>query len=144
MNTALTAYLALKWSTLITLYGSKHKADFSIELPKLVEAQANLTAAALATMDKKLSEKVYVLLACQWSHVKSIETAYLEALVKLEVGNGIIVLASLLTKYLVNAKKSELVVKLKVNQYLVLYKHFINLTPGLSNKYLYFFYRQTL
>ncbi|XP_043262082.1 eIF-2-alpha kinase activator GCN1 [Colletes gigas] len=114
LNTAVTAYLALKWSTLIILYGSKNNADI-IELPKLVEVQANLSAAALATMDKKLAEKVYVLLAHQWSNVKDIETAYLDALIKLEVGNGIIILASLLTKYLVNAKKSELVGKLKAN-----------------------------
>lgn len=65
-------------------------------------------------MDKKLTEKVYVLLAHQWSSVKDIDIEYLETLTKLEIENGVIVLASLLTKYLVTAKKSELVAKLKV------------------------------
>ncbi|XP_033358048.1 eIF-2-alpha kinase activator GCN1 [Bombus vosnesenskii] len=115
LNTALTAYLALKWSTLIVLHGNKSNSDINPELPKLIEAQANLSAAALASMDKKLTQKVYVLLAHQWLSVKDIDIVYLETLTKLEVGNGVIVLASLLTKYLVNAKKSELVVKLKTN-----------------------------
>lgn len=65
-------------------------------------------------MDKKLTEKVYVLLAHEWSSVKDIDIEYLETLTKLEVENGVIVLASLLTKYLVTAKKNELVAKLKV------------------------------
>lgn len=73
-----------------------------------------MSAAALASMDKKLTEKVYVLLAHQWSKIKDIDIEYLETLTKLEVENGVIVLASLLTKYLVTAKKSELVAKLKV------------------------------
>lgn len=115
MNTALTAYLTLKWSTLVILYGHKSNADINTELPKLIEAQANLSAAALAAMDKKLTEKVYILLAHQWSSVKEIEIKYLETLTKLEVGNGVIVLASLLTRYLVHTKKSELVGKLKVS-----------------------------
>ncbi|XP_034188694.1 lethal (3) 80Fj [Osmia lignaria lignaria] len=114
LNTALTAYLTLKWSTLVILYGHKSNTDVNTELPKLIEAQANLSAAALAAMDKKLTEKVYILLAHQWSSVKEIEIEYLETLTKLEVGNGVIVLASLLTRYLVNTKKSELVGKLKV------------------------------
>ncbi|XP_076383364.1 lethal (3) 80Fj [Megalopta genalis] len=115
LSTALTAYLALKWSTLVILHGYKNNADIDIELPKLIEAQADLSAAALASMDTKLSRKVYALLAHQWSNIKDIETAYVETLAKFEVGNGVIVLASLLTKYLVIAKKSELVGKLKVN-----------------------------
>ena len=119
MNTSLTAYLALKWSTLIILHGYKSNSDMNSELPKLIEAQANLSAAALASMDKKLTNKVYVLLAHQWSSVKDIDIVYLETLTKLEAGNGVIVLASLLTMYLVNAKKSDLVVKLKVNLYLI-------------------------
>lgn len=66
-------------------------------------------------MDVKLADKVYTLLAYQWHiSMKDIETSYVETLAKLEVGNGVIVLASLLTKYLVNTKKSELVGKLKV------------------------------
>ncbi|XP_012138451.2 lethal (3) 80Fj isoform X2 [Megachile rotundata] len=115
LNTALTAYLTLKWSTLIVLYGYKNNLDINAELPKLIEVQANLSAAALASMDKKLTEKVYILLAHQWSTVKDIDIIYLETLTKLEVGNGVIVLASLLTRYLVNAKKSELIGKLKVD-----------------------------
>ncbi|XP_043511247.1 eIF-2-alpha kinase activator GCN1 [Frieseomelitta varia] len=114
-NTSLTAYLALKWSTLIILHGYKSNSDMNSELPKLIEAQANLSAAALASMDKKLTNKVYVLLAHQWSSVKDIDIVYLETLTKLEAGNGVIVLASLLTMYLVDAKKSDLVVKLKTN-----------------------------
>nr|XP_012138451.1 PREDICTED: translational activator GCN1 isoform X2 [Megachile rotundata] len=115
LNTALTAYLTLKWSTLIVLYGYKNNLDINAELPKLIEVQANLSAAALASMDKKLTEKVYILLAHQWSTVKDIDIIYLETLTKLEVGNGVIVLASLLARYLVNAKKSELIGKLKVD-----------------------------
>ncbi|XP_017884303.1 eIF-2-alpha kinase activator GCN1 [Ceratina calcarata] len=115
-NTALTAYLALKWSTLIVLHGYKIKTSvITVELPKLIEAQANLSAAALASMDKKLTEKVQDLLTNQWSHIADIEVIYLETLTKFEVGNGVIVLASLLTKYLVNAKKSELIIRLKAN-----------------------------
>nr|XP_031848654.1 eIF-2-alpha kinase activator GCN1 isoform X2 [Nomia melanderi] len=115
LNTALTAYLALKWSRLIILHGHKNNTDINTELPKLIEAQADLSAAALASMDVKLADKVYTLLAHQWSSIKNIETSYVETLAKLEVGNGVIVLASLLTKYLVNAKKSELVGKLKLH-----------------------------
>ncbi|XP_076236761.1 lethal (3) 80Fj [Calliopsis andreniformis] len=115
LNTALTAYLALKWSTLIILYGYKSNLDINTELPKLIEAQANLSAAASAPMDDKLTEKVYVLLAHQWSSIIDTETVYLDTLIKLEVGNGIIVLASLLTRYLVSAKKSESVTKLKTS-----------------------------
>lgn len=119
LNTALTADIALKWSTLIILYGYKSNSNISIELPKLIEAQANLSAAALAPMNKKLAEKVYVLLAYEWSSVENIEIIYLDTLTKLEVGNGVIVLASLLTKYLVSTKKSDLVGKLKVNLHLI-------------------------
>ena len=115
LNTALTADIALKWSTLIILYGYKSNSNISIELPKLIEAQANLSAAALAPMNKKLAEKVYVLLAYGWSSVENIEIVYLDTLTKLEVGNGVIVLASLLTRYLVSTKKSDLVGKLKTN-----------------------------
>lgn len=115
----------MKWSTLIVLYGYKNNSGINAELPKLIEAQANLSAAAVASMDKKLMEKVYILLANQWSSVTDIDIVYLETLTKLEVGNGVIVLASLLTKYLVSAKKIDLVGKLKVNVYIItdLYKY---------------------
>lgn len=114
LNTALTAYLTLKWSTLVILYGINKNIENCAELAKLIEAQANLSAASLASTDKKLTDKTYTLLAHEWSSVKDIEIKYVETLVKLEIGNGVIVLASLLTKYLVNAKKSELIEQLKV------------------------------
>lgn len=114
LNTALTAYLTLKWSTLVILHGINKNFENCTELAKLIEAQANLSAASLASTDKKLSDKTYTLLAHEWSSVKDIEIKYVETLVKLEIGNGVIVLASLLTKYLVNTKKGELIEQLKV------------------------------
>ncbi|KAI4488580.1 hypothetical protein M0802_011470 [Mischocyttarus mexicanus] len=115
LNTSLTAYLALKWSTLVILHGINKNFENCTDLAKLIEAQANLSAASLASMDKKMSYKTYALLAHEWSSVKDIEIKYVETLVKLEIGNGVIVLASLLTKYLVNTKKSELIEQLKKN-----------------------------
>lgn len=105
----------MKWSTLVILYGYNKKPDTVQALPKLIEAQANLSAAALASADKKLSNKVYTLLAHEWTTIKDIEVTYLENLTKLEVGNGVIILASLLTQYLVATKRNDLVEQLKVS-----------------------------
>ncbi|XP_051176736.1 eIF-2-alpha kinase activator GCN1 [Leptopilina boulardi] len=114
-NTALTAYHALKWSTLIVHYGlgnKENESNFS-ELSKLIEAQANLSAAAIASGDKKLSRKVYTLVVNQWNVVNGIHEKYVENLSTLEASNGVIVLASLLMKYLVDTKQDEMVEKLK-------------------------------
>ena len=115
-NTALTAYLSLKWSTLIILHGigKGPESDYS-ELPKLIEAQANLSAASLASGDSKLSRKVFSLLMNEWNAVSSIQEKYVENLSSLEASNGVIVLASLLMKYLVQSKQDELAEKLKVS-----------------------------
>lgn len=118
LNTSLTAYTALKWSNLVILHGY-NKLD-NIEknefLAKLIEAQANLSSAALASVDnKKLANKVYTLFAHEWAAIKNIEVIYMENLTKLELGNGVIILASLLMKYLVAAKRHDLVEQLKVN-----------------------------
>lgn len=116
MNTALTAYIALKWSTLLIFHGyHEHLIQMDESLAKLIEAQANLSAAALASADKKLANKVYMLLAHEWEAIKDIEP-YVEHLIKLELGNGVIILASLLTKYLVATKKNDLVEHLKVSE----------------------------
>lgn len=115
MNTAITAYTALKWSTLVILHGYNKELDTTQILLRLIEAQANLSAAALASADKKLSEKVYTLLAHEWSAIEDIEVIYVDNLTKLEVGNGAIILASLLTKYLVAIKRNDLVDQLKVS-----------------------------
>lgn len=114
-NTALTAYITLKWSTLVILYGYNKGLDTTQIFPKLIEAQANLSAAALASTDKKLANKVYTLLAHEWTTIKDMEIIYMENLTKLEVGNGVIILASLLTKYLVASKRNDLVEQLKVS-----------------------------
>lgn len=116
MNTSLTAYVALKWSTLVILYGYNKEMDTTQILPKLIEAQANLSAAAVASADEKLSNKVYTLLAHEWTVMKDIEIIYVENLTKLEIGNGTIILASLLTKYLVVSKRNDLVEQLKVRE----------------------------
>lgn len=84
-------------------------------LAKLIEAQANLSAAALASVNKKLANKVYTLLAHEWIAIVDIET-YAEHLTKLELGNGVIILASLLTRYLVATKRNDLVEQLKVSE----------------------------
>lgn len=84
-------------------------------LAKLIEAQANLSAAALASADKKLANKVYTLLAHEWVAIADIET-YAGHLTKLELGNGVIILASLLTRYLVSTKRNDLVEQLKVSK----------------------------
>jgi len=117
LNTSLTAYTALKWSNLVILHGYNEldnieKNEF---LAKLIEAQANLSSAALASVDKKLANKVYTLFAHEWAAIKNIEVIYVENLTKLELGNGVIILASLLMKYLVAAKRHDLVEQLKVN-----------------------------
>lgn len=80
---------------------------------RLIEAQANLSAAALASADKKLTNKVYMLLAHEWTIATGIEVIYVENLRKLELGNGVIILASLLTRYLV-IKRDDLIERLKV------------------------------
>lgn len=118
MNTSLTAYTALKWSNLIILYGyneldNTEKNEF---LAKLIEAQANLSSAALASVDKKLANKVYTLFAHEWTSIKNIEVIYVENLTKLELSNGVIILASLLMKYLVAAKRNDLIEQLKVHE----------------------------
>ncbi|KAM0733122.1 Stalled ribosome sensor GCN1 [Formica fusca] len=117
LNTALTAYTALKWSNLVILYGYNKldNTEMNEFLAKLIEAQANLSAAALASADKKLANKVYTLFAHEWTAIKNIEVNYVENLTKLEVGNGVIILASLLTKYLVSTKRNDLVEQLKTN-----------------------------
>jgi len=115
LNTSLTAYIALKWSTLVILHGYHKELDIIQVLPKLIEAQANLSAAALASTDKKLANKVYTLLAYEWTTIKDIEIIYMQNLTKLEIGNGVVILASLLTRYLVTTKKNDLVEQLKVN-----------------------------
>ncbi|XP_011149210.1 eIF-2-alpha kinase activator GCN1 [Harpegnathos saltator] len=115
LNTSLTAYIALKWSTLVILHGYNEEMDTTQILPKLIEAQANLSAAAVASNDERLSNKVYTLLAHEWTTIKNIEIIYVENLTKLEIGNGTIILASLLTKYLVASKRNDLVEQLKVN-----------------------------
>ncbi|XP_024940665.1 eIF-2-alpha kinase activator GCN1 isoform X2 [Cephus cinctus] len=113
-NTALTAYLTLKWSVLVVRHGINNGSKESwLELPKLIEAQTNLSAAALASAEKKLSEKVYTLFTHEWKLVPAIEEKYIEVLMKLEASNGVIVLASLLTRYLVETKKDDLIDKLK-------------------------------
>jgi len=84
-------------------------------LAKLIEAQANLSAAALASANKKLANKVYTLLAHEWVAIADIEI-YVGHLTKLELGNGVIILASLLTKYLVATKRNDLVEQLKVSE----------------------------
>lgn len=117
LNTALTAYTALKWSNLVILHGYNKldNTEMNEFLAKLIEAQANLSAAALASADKKLANKVYTLFAHEWSAINNIEVIYVENLTKLEVGNGVIILASLLTKYLVSTKRNDLVEQLKVS-----------------------------
>lgn len=135
LNTALTAHTALKWSNLVILHGYNvilDNTEMNEYLAKLIEAQANLSAAALASADKKLANKMYTLLAYEWSAIKvfqviyventyewsaikDIEVIYVENLTKLELGNGVIILASLLTKYLVATKRNDLVEQLKVN-----------------------------
>lgn len=119
-NTALTAYIALKWSTLVILHGYNKELDTSQILLRLIEAQANLSAAALAATDKKLSEKVYTLLAHEWTAINDIEVIYVDNLTKLELGNGVIILASLLSKYLVVTKRNDLVEQLKVSMKIIL------------------------
>jgi len=84
-------------------------------LAKLIEAQANLSAAALAPGNKKLANKVYTLLAHEWVAITDIDT-YVNHLTKLELGNGVIILASLLTRYLVTTKRNDLVEQLKVSK----------------------------
>ncbi|XP_012231678.1 stalled ribosome sensor GCN1 [Linepithema humile] len=111
LNTARTAYIALQWSTLVILHTYTEMWEITVLL-RLIEAQANLSAAALASTDKKLSEKVYTLLAREWTTIKDvygIELFYVANLTKLEIGNGVIILASLLTKYLVAMKRDDLV-----------------------------------
>jgi len=117
LNTALTAYIALKWSTLLIFYGYNEHRMIQIDesLAKLIEAQANLSAAALASANKKLANKVYTLLAHEWVAIADIEI-YVGHLTKLELGNGVIILASLLTKYLVTTKRNDLVEQLKVSE----------------------------
>ncbi|KMQ96025.1 translational activator gcn1 [Lasius niger] len=117
LNTALTAYTALKWSNLVILHGYNKMDNTEMNecLAKLIEAQANLSAAALASADRKLANKVYALLAHEWTAIKNIEVIYVENLTKLELGNGVIILASLLTKYLVATKRNDLVEQLKTN-----------------------------
>ena len=117
LNTALTAYTALKWSNLVILHGYNEldNTERNELLAKLIEAQANLSAAALASADKKLAHKVYVLFAHEWTAIKNIEVIYVENLTKLELGNGVIILASLLMQYLVAAKRNDLVEQLKVS-----------------------------
>lgn len=119
----MTAHLALKWSTLIVLHGiSKGPESNYSELPKLIEAQANLSASALASGDAKLSRKVLTLLVNQWNAVSGIQEKYVENLSSLEASSGVIVLSSLLMKYLVESKQDELAEKLKVS-FLILRKN---------------------
>ncbi|XP_046621828.1 eIF-2-alpha kinase activator GCN1 isoform X1 [Neodiprion virginianus] len=116
LNTSLTAYLTLKWSGLVLVHGiNKGSESCYAELSKLVEAQASLTAGALACGDKKLSEKVYRLLTHGWKTVKGIDEKYVDILLKAEVSTGLVVLASLLIKYLIHTKKDSLADKLKTN-----------------------------
>lgn len=116
LNTSLTAYIALQWSTLVILHGYNKGMDAAQVLPKLVEAQANLSSAAVASANKKLSRKVYTLLVHEWRMIKDIEVVYVENLMKLEIGNGAVILASLLIHYLVASKRNDLMEQLKVRR----------------------------
>lgn len=107
-NTTLSAYLALKWSTLIVKHAMSKDSAVD-ELPKLIEAQANLCTSAIAAADKKLNDKVYSLLSRLWKAPGNTHQKYIEILCKLEASNGVIVLASLLTKFLVSNDKANLI-----------------------------------
>ncbi|KAK0092981.1 hypothetical protein PV326_000188 [Microctonus aethiopoides] len=115
LNTSTTAYLVLKWSALIiNAIGADLFTTYS-EHHKLIESQAILTAAALACGNKKLNEKVHLLLTAMWKSNTNLEIIYGNELSKIEANNGVIVFASQLTKHLVTIDKCELINSFKSN-----------------------------
>ncbi|XP_014216178.1 eIF-2-alpha kinase activator GCN1 [Copidosoma floridanum] len=116
-NTAASAYIVLKWSSLIFLHGNSEfdSSDNKSDLSKLIEAQAVLSAAALAARDRKLKKKVESLFTYEWNKVeKDVEEKYVNVLINAEASEGLVALAGLLTTYLIAAKKNELSDKLKI------------------------------
>lgn len=154
-NTAITAYITLKWSTLVFLHGYNEKLDVSQILPKLTEAQANLSAAVLTSTyfsHKKLKNKMYKLLQYQWTSVKSLKTEelenYMENLTKLEINNGVIILAIFFMFYLSKIGRNNLMEQLKVNTKIRLHidhfrKDYDTLILYLSDKYDRNFYKNS-
>ncbi|XP_008548705.1 eIF-2-alpha kinase activator GCN1 [Microplitis demolitor] len=108
LSTSLTAYLSLKWTTLVINAMPRGHLSSHPECQKLLEAQASLSAAALA-YNNLLSEKVYKLLSHLWKSTENAEEIYISNLSKMEPTNGVIVLSSLLIKHLVAVKKEELI-----------------------------------
>ncbi|XP_016837247.1 eIF-2-alpha kinase activator GCN1 [Nasonia vitripennis] len=116
-NTAASAYTVLRWSSLIFLHGAKELDNLdNSDLSKLIEAQAVLSAAALAARDKKLTKKVELLFSHQWKTVKNnIEEKYVDVLIAAEPNEGVVALAGLLTTYLIASDKADLIEKLKTS-----------------------------
>lgn len=113
-NTAASAYIILRWSSLIFLYGAKELASDNSDLPKLIEAQAKLTAATLAARDRKLSRKVDLLFAHEWKFLKNnTEEKYVDVLIAAEANEGVVALSGLLITYLIASDKKDLIDKLK-------------------------------
>lgn len=109
--------MVLKWSSLIFLHGDKelNNSDNS-DLPKLIEAQAILSAAALAARNKKLRKKVEALFTYQWKIAKTnVDQQYVDTLISAEANEGVIALSGLLTTYLIASDKADLVDKLKTS-----------------------------
>ncbi|CAD6206845.1 GSCOCG00010099001-RA-CDS, partial [Cotesia congregata] len=107
-STSLTAYQVLKWTSLV-ITAIPEDLSTHTESQKLIEAQASLSAAAVASANASLSKKVYSLLTQLWNSTKNSEKIYITNLSKMEPSNGVIVLSSLLIKHLVSQKKDELI-----------------------------------
>lgn len=105
----------MKWSTLVINSIDNDSLITHNEIPKLIESQAILSAAALACNDTKIRNKVHSLLTNLWKKKQNIEFIYSDKLSKIEASNGVIVLASQLTEYLVVTDKDELINKFKPN-----------------------------
>ncbi|XP_058803320.1 stalled ribosome sensor GCN1 isoform X2 [Phymastichus coffea] len=113
-NTAASAYIILKWSSLMFLHGANELVSNNLDLVKLIEAQAKLSAATLAARNKKLSRKVDLLFTHEWKFVKNnIEEKYVDVLITAEANEGVVALSGLLTTYLIASDKKDLIDKLK-------------------------------
>ena len=107
----------MKWSALILLHGVNELNNLdNADLSKLIEAQALLSATALAARDTKLTKKVESLFTYEWKTVKNnIEEKYVDILISVEANEGVVALAGLLTTHLIASDKVDLIEKLKTS-----------------------------
>ncbi|KAG5899951.1 hypothetical protein JTB14_002498 [Gonioctena quinquepunctata] len=107
-NTSKSAMFALSWSTLLFSNGWKRNSSILLDhLNQIIELQAILLTSVIKAGKIKRTSKAFNLLNNSWSSVSGSEKIYLDSIKDIEQSHYTVVLASVLTKRLIDSK-SEL------------------------------------